>query len=102
LKGALATVTISDLSEQNATDGTRKVPGGENAESVDEPRDRVIRRKELRAYERRSNRNREVIPFEEIADSAGPVTLRRVIIACITQSTKEILAITRRRCGLAR
>ena len=71
-EGACAPQTIADLPEEHASDGPHEIPGGENAERVDEARDRVVGGKELRADVRcEVAEDSEVVPLEEIADAAS-------------------------------
>src|SRR5262249_59097164 len=71
-ESACAPQTIADLPKEHAPDGAHEIPGGENTEGVDEPGNRIVGGKELRADERcEVTEHSEVVPLEEIADAAG-------------------------------
>jgi hypothetical protein len=68
----LAPQAIAEMAERHPADRAHEVADGEDAEGVEEARQRVRRGKEARADERREEgEDDEVVPLEQVADIAG-------------------------------
>ena len=72
LERPLAPQAIAEMAEQDPADRAHEIADGEDAEGVDEARQRVRRGKEARADDRREEgEHDEVVPLEQVADIAG-------------------------------
>src|SRR5437899_988113 len=75
---------IADLAEEHAADWPHQITRRENAERVDESRDRIVGGEKLRADVRREiAEDREVVPLQQIADTTGERRARSHFLHCL-------------------